>query len=275
MAPDVSMCHTQEFCDWDIAYERLGPPGTIHIVGYLQEPRRQRIGIFASNTYGISGDHPQEQLQKHPDVITPEYPHRPCVIIQGDLRSVPFDHFETPSWIGSGMLQGSTEWRYNAFSFPICPTHDLPSSNAVHILPWSAFSPSYFPSSIGDGPHCLPDKVAWQNMVQLCLVIQDVWDDIPLARITDLIPLTPRRCKILHETHDLSQPLFTLLHLTEKNSATNFCLANNDSRQIADLISIAQFLWAVFTLIIFSVAIDVRFFFLFSIYHNHCFTFPA
>ena len=62
MAPDVSVCHTQQFYGWDIAYNRFGPPGTIHVLGYPQEPRRQGIGIFASNTYGISGDHPQELL---------------------------------------------------------------------------------------------------------------------------------------------------------------------------------------------------------------------
>ena len=77
--PCISMFNAQQFCGWDIAYRRLGPPGSIRIVGYLQEPCRQRIGIFASNTHGVTGDHPQELLQKHRDAITPEYPHKPCV----------------------------------------------------------------------------------------------------------------------------------------------------------------------------------------------------
>ena len=70
MAPDVSECHTQQFCGWGIAYKRLGPPGTMHVMGYPQEPHLQRIGIFASNSSGISGGHSQELLQKHHDVIT-------------------------------------------------------------------------------------------------------------------------------------------------------------------------------------------------------------
>ena len=45
MAPDVSMCHTQQFCGWDKAYKRSGPPGTIHVVGYLQALHRQKIEI--------------------------------------------------------------------------------------------------------------------------------------------------------------------------------------------------------------------------------------
>ena len=38
MTPDVSMCHTQQFCGWDIVYKRLGPPGIIHVVWDLQKP---------------------------------------------------------------------------------------------------------------------------------------------------------------------------------------------------------------------------------------------
>ena len=134
VAPDVSMCHVQQFCGWDIAYKRLGPPGIIRVVGYLREPRRQRIGIFASNTYRISRDHQQELLQKHHDVITTGYPYRPCVIISSDLHFVPNDRIEAPSWIGSGVLQGSTELRYNAFPFSICHTQDFSWSDAVHTL---------------------------------------------------------------------------------------------------------------------------------------------
>ena len=68
------MCHTQQFCGRNIAYNKLGLSGTIHVVDNLQERRRQ-IDIFASNIYGISGDHPQELLQKtrtsqRPNILT-------------------------------------------------------------------------------------------------------------------------------------------------------------------------------------------------------------
>ena len=101
-----------------------------------------------------------------------------------------------------------------------------------------------------------------ETMVQLSLVIQEVWDDIPKARITHLSPFMPRRCQVLHAAHSLSQPLLTLLHLTahctEQNATINFCLANGDSRQIADLTYTKQFLWAVFKIIKFPVEIDGR-----------------
>ena len=90
IVPGVSVCRTQQLCGWDMAYTRLGPPGTIHI--------RSRNGIFTSNTYGIDGDHQQELLQKHQDVITPEYPQRPYIIISGDLRCMRDVRTETPSW---------------------------------------------------------------------------------------------------------------------------------------------------------------------------------
>ena len=64
MAQGVLMWHTYQFYGWDIAYKKLGLPGTIQVVGYLQEPPGQTIGIFTSNIYGISGDHPQELLKK-------------------------------------------------------------------------------------------------------------------------------------------------------------------------------------------------------------------
>ena len=84
-----SICHTRQFCGWYIVYKRLGPPGTIHVACDLQEPHCHRIGIFVSNSYGIGEDHPQELLQKHQDVLTPEYPHRPCAVVSGDLQCVP------------------------------------------------------------------------------------------------------------------------------------------------------------------------------------------
>ena len=102
MAPDISMCRTQQFCGWaiaSIAYKRFVPPITIHVVGDLQEPRHHRLGIFTSNTYGIGGDHLQELLQKHQGIITLEYPHRPCVIVSVDLHCMSDTRIEAPSWI--------------------------------------------------------------------------------------------------------------------------------------------------------------------------------
>ena len=58
----------------------------------------------------------------------------------GDLHCVPDDHIWAPFWIGIGVVQGSTGWRYNAFSVSIRLTQDFSRSNAVHTLPWPAYS---------------------------------------------------------------------------------------------------------------------------------------
>ena len=78
-----------------------------------------------------------------------------------------------------------------------------------------------------------------ETIVQLCLVIHNVWDDIPQARITHLSPFMPRRCLEAHEAHGLSQPFLTSLHLTVRRTERN--------------------------IIKFNIEIDVRFCFLFSI----------
>ena len=117
MAPDISICHKQQFCGWDIAHTRLATPGTIHVVSWLYVPRYQSTGIFASNVYRMSRYHPQMLLQKRQDVIMPEYPQILCVIISCHLHCMPNDRIEAPSWIGSGVLQGSTGLRYKAFPF--------------------------------------------------------------------------------------------------------------------------------------------------------------
>ena len=129
----------------------------------------------------------------------------------------------------------------NSFHFSICLTQDFPISNAVHTPPGQHTHRSV--------PHPAPARDLTdrqirlrgpppQTPVQLCLVIQDVWYDIPHARITDLITFMSRRCRVVYEAHDLSQPLLTLLHLTicctEKNATINIYLATDDSRQIAD-----------------------------------------
>ena len=91
------------------------------------------------------------------------------------------------------------------------------------------------------------------TMVQLCLVIQEVWDDIPQARITHLSAFMSRTCRVLPEAHGLLQSLLTLLHLTvrstEKKSTINFWLAVHNSQQIADLTDTKRFLGAVLQLL--------------------------
>ena len=166
---------------------------------------------------------------------------------QESLHCVPDDRIVDLSWTGSGVLQGSTGLPYNAFPFPICLTKDFPSSYAVNILPWPVYSPSCSPSSIGEGPHWLPVSrdPPPETIAQLCLVIRDIWDEIPQAKISHLsIHATE-----MHEAHGLSKPLLTLLHLTvsctEQNATVNFCLTNDDSWQFADLTLTKQFLLSV------------------------------
>ena len=80
----------------------------------------------------------------------------------------------------------------------------------------------------------------------------------------------------MHEAHGLSQPLLTLLRITvgcsERKTIINFCLPNDDSRQIADSTHTKQFLRAVFTRLEFPVEIDVRFVFcIFCLFACFCF----
>ena len=63
-----------------------------------------------------------------------------------------------------------------------------------------------------------------QTVVQLCLVIQEVWDDIPQARITQ-----SNACDTRFFTTVIG--LAALNGLSHKANATiHFCLANDDSR---------------------------------------------
>ena len=120
------------------------------MVSHLQEPHCHRIGIFASNTHGISGGHPQELLQKHQDVITREYPHRSCVMISGDLHCVLDDRIEAPFWIGSGVLEGSVQ-RLFFLNLPHTGFPSIKCSLSIHC-----------PGSVSTaGPDRLPDKVTW------------------------------------------------------------------------------------------------------------------
>ena len=181
MAPDVSMCQAQQFCGWDVAYKKLGPPGIIHVVGYLHGPRRQRTGIFASNTSRTSGDQSQELLHKHQDVITPEYPEWLCGIISGVL---------TPSCPKTVLRP------HHEKAAPCCKA-PLGYYDTTHFLSLSAShgtSRDQIHCS-GQGTHCpVPHRTSARDLtdyqtrssvappeitVQLCLIIQEVWDDIP------------------------------------------------------------------------------------------------
>ena len=112
-----------------------------------------------------------------------------------------------------------------------------------------------------------------ETMVQLCLAVQEVRDNIPRARITHLSSIMSLRCRVVHEAHGLSQPLLTLLPLTvyctEQNTTKFFCLTMDDSRQVADLTHTKQFLWAVFAIMKFPIEIDARFFFCSVCEYNH------
>ena len=111
-----------------------------------------------------------------------------------------------------------------------------------------------------------------KTMVQFCLVTKEVWDDIPQAIITHLSPLMSLTCRVVHEAHGLPEPWLTLLHLmvccTEQNATIDFCLTMDDSRQVAVLTHTKQCLWAVFTIIVFPVEINVRYIFVEYIYCN-------
>ena len=70
-----------------------------------------------------------------------------------------------------------------------------------------------------------------ETMVQLCLVIQEVWDGIPHARIPHLSPFMPRRCRVVHEAH-VSSPnmidLAALNSLLHRTKCPNTPLFTND-----------------------------------------------
>ena len=121
--------NTQQCCGWDIAYKRLGPPGTIHIMGYLQEPRRQRTQNMHNHIRRFT--------------LRARRPYRGPILNR--------------QWRACC----DTSLGHGVFPFSICITEDFPRSNAVHTLPWPAYTPYNLPSSISEGHHWLPDKVTW------------------------------------------------------------------------------------------------------------------
>ena len=102
-----------------------------------------------------------------------------------------------------------------------------------------------------------------QTVVQLDLVFQEVWGDIPQAKMTYLILFMARSCRVVHDAYGLSRLFLMLLHLMvccrQHNTTIKFCLANHDSRHITDSIHAKQCLRTVFTIMKCPVEIDVRF----------------
>ena len=155
MMQDVSMCHTkilwlrrhlQEIgTTWNHPHNGLHPGTRVSkewniCLRHIWDPSRPST----------------EVLQKHQDITTPEYPDRPCIIIPGDLHCKPDKCIDAPSWIGSGLLQGSSRLWHKVSPFSICLTEDFPISNAIHTLLWPVYSPSSTPPSIGKGPYWFP-----------------------------------------------------------------------------------------------------------------------
>ena len=92
-----------------------------------------------------------------------------------------------------------------------------------------------------------------QTVVQLCLVIQELWSDIPHAIITHLIPFMPQYMQgsawstwFVTTIIDLAA-LNSLLHRV--NTTIQCCFANDYSRQIADSNHTKQFPREVLTLV--------------------------
>ena len=196
MARDVSMCHAQQSCGWDIVYMRLQPPGTTHVVGYLQEPRHQRIAyspqthlrsveIIHRNGCEKTGCH-HARISTH--------------IICNHLKRIT-RHAGRPN---RGPIL-NRQWR--AARLHWVRLQCLFFLNLPHTgLPWIKCNPYTALASVltvlyhvehrrGTCTDCQirPRDPPPDPMVQLCPVIQEVWDAIPQARITHLGAVSIRK----------------------------------------------------------------------------------
>ena len=153
------------------------------------------------------------------------------------------DRVIQPEAVSYAQSDGLTFQRHNIFSFSNCLTQDFHKDQmqSIHCSSQHTHRPVPHRASARDLTDCQIGSCdpPLQTVVQLSQVIQHVCDDIPLARITHLIPSMPQSCRVVHEAHGLSYTLvLTLLHLTvccmEQNTTINFCLANDDSWQIVD-----------------------------------------
>ena len=104
-----------------------------------------------------------------------------------------------------------------------------------------------------------------KTMVQLFLVIQEVWDDIhrpgSLIIWAHSCPRDAEACM----RHTVCQHFYWPCCI-EQIATINFCLANDDSPPIADRTHTKQFLWIVFTIIKFPVN-KCAFLFVWSVYY--------
>ena len=110
LVSDVSMCHTQHFCGWDIAYIRLRLPRTIHVcanhtgTGLAHSPQT----LNSWNRWRPSTKTITKTPGRHNARI-------PAQTMLNRLRRFTLTlsvrrPYLASSWIGSGMMQGSTGW---------------------------------------------------------------------------------------------------------------------------------------------------------------------
>ena len=164
------------------------------------------------------------------------------------LRARIDDRIKAATWLVNGVLHGSTGWRYNTYPFSACwHSTSLDQMQSIHCPSQHnhRFVPHVASARYLTDCQIMSRQLLPQTAIQLCLVIPEVWDNIPQARITHRIPFMPQRCRVVHEAQGLSQPLLTLLHLTVcctgQHATLNVCLANDDARQIGDLTHTSNF----------------------------------
>ena len=128
--------------------------------------------------------------------------------------------------------------RYQMQSVP-CPGRDIPSCTTS--------SPGRNLTDHQIKSRDLPP----QTCVQLCLSVEEIWDDTQQAQMTQLNPAIPWRCRVMHEAQFLSHPvrfyvtaLNGVLHRTKW--LNTFFLANYDSQQIANSAHSVPILWGSF-----------------------------
>ena len=139
-----SVVETSPTRDWDHL-----EPSTWWVISGTTPSEDWRIGLQLWDQWRASRRTVTETPGRHNARLSPQ---TMCNHLRR-LHCVPDDRNEVPSWIGSGVLQGSTRLWYNAVPCSICLTQDFPTSNAVHTMPWPTYSPSGTSSSIGEGLH--------------------------------------------------------------------------------------------------------------------------
>ena len=109
MVPDVSMCHTHTNLWLRYRLQKTATTWNHPRRGLLPWTTPSKDSHIRLKHLWVQWRPSRRTVTEIPGhVTTPEYPHRPCVIMSGDLHCVPDDRIEAPSWIGIGLLQGST-----------------------------------------------------------------------------------------------------------------------------------------------------------------------